>query len=66
MQKARKVQPVTVRGSIDQEAITTLNVYASNKSFKIYETKTDTSGKGNIKIHNYTQTLHHLCLNNQE
>lgn len=45
MQKGRKVQPVTVRGLTHQEDVTTLNVYASSKSFKIYETKYNCQGK---------------------
>lgn len=64
MQKSRKTQTVTTKRIILQEDITILNVYASNKNFKIYETKSNTTARGNRKTHNYIQIFHHSFLNN--
>lgn len=65
MQKGRKVQLVMIKGLIQQEDITILNVSAPNKSFKIYETK-NTTARENRKTHNYTWIFHHLFLSNSK
>ena len=49
--RIKRVNYIMIRGSIHHEARIILSVYSPNKSFKIFEAKTDRMEKINRQIH---------------